>query len=323
MTRLPLLAALLLGVFALSACETKRDADDDGPAGQGKYDTRRVDFDNLRDNSRGRDVPVSVYTPKDEGPFPLVVLSHGLGGDRSHYTYLAKHLASHGYVVAVPEHVGSSSRLNVFELADALYDPNELRDRTRDVTFVIDNAEGWNLTHPQLVNRISTTEVGVTGHSYGGGTAQAVGGAKQDLEGGFRDLSDPRVVCVAPLAAGSAEGLFNPWFSDESFENVNIPVMHIAGGDDSWYQKKSSHDAMPEGDKYFVVLERADHLDFTNAERDNGKKKRANIIIRALCTAFFNEYLKHDGKSADRYLEANYTDKLTTWQVPDVRWYKK
>lgn len=323
MTRLPLFAALLLAVFALAACDTKRDADDDGPAGQGKYDTRRVDFDNLRDDSRGRDVPVSVYAPKDDGPYPLIVLSHGLGGDRSHYTYLAKHLASHGYVVAVPEHVGSSSRLNVFELADALYDPNELRHRARDVSFVIDQAENWNLTHPRLANRISTSEVGVTGHSYGGGTAQAVGGAKQDLEGGFRDLSDPRVVCVAPLAAGSAEGLFNPWFSDESFENVSIPVMHIAGGDDSWYQKKSSHDAMPRGDKYFVVLERVGHLDFTNAERDNSKKKRANIIIRALCTAFFNEYLKHDGKSADRYLEANYTDKLTTWQVPDVRWYKK
>ncbi|MBX3459468.1 MAG: dienelactone hydrolase family protein [Planctomycetes bacterium] len=323
MTRLPLLAALLLGVLALAACDTKRDADDDGPAGEGKYDIRRVDFDNLRDTGRGRDVPVSVYAPEDEGPFPLIVLSHGLGGDRSHYTYLAEHLASHGYVVAVPEHTGSSSRLNVFELADALYDPDELRHRTRDVSFVIDQAESWNLNHPRLANRISTAEVGVTGHSYGGGTAQAVGGAKQDLAGGFRDLSDPRVTCVAPMAAGSADGWLNPWFSDESFENVDIPVLHIAGSEDSWQSKKTSHDAMPKGDKYFAVLERVGHLDFTNARRDEGRKKRANVIIRALCTAFFNEYLKHDGKSADRYLRKKYTDKLTTWQVPDVAWYKK
>ena len=43
-----------------------------------------------------------------QGPFPLVAFSHGYGGHRRQSTFLCTHLASHGYVVAAPEHVGNT-----------------------------------------------------------------------------------------------------------------------------------------------------------------------------------------------------------------------
>jgi len=106
----------VLLLLSISACSNERAADDEGPAGQGSFKVLQIDFDNLRDDARKRDVPTTVYAPEAPGVYPYVLLSHGLGGDRRHYVYLAHHLASHGYVVAVPEHVGSSSRLNAGEL---------------------------------------------------------------------------------------------------------------------------------------------------------------------------------------------------------------
>ena len=53
-----------------------------------------------------------------EGPFPVVVLSHGLGGSGRQWTATAEHLASHGYVVVSPSYVSDSSIPLVF------HDPN-------------------------------------------------------------------------------------------------------------------------------------------------------------------------------------------------------
>jgi predicted dienelactone hydrolase len=41
------------------------------------------------------------------GPFPLLLFSHGSGGDLNAYVSLTQYLASHGYIVAAPEHTGN------------------------------------------------------------------------------------------------------------------------------------------------------------------------------------------------------------------------
>ena len=47
-------------------------------------------------------------TPAPGGPFPGVVFSHGMAGHRRQSTFLCTHLASHGFVVASPDHVGNT-----------------------------------------------------------------------------------------------------------------------------------------------------------------------------------------------------------------------
>ena len=42
-------------------------------------------------------------------PFPVVIMSHGNGGQRLNMESTAEHLASHGYVVFVPDHTGNAS----------------------------------------------------------------------------------------------------------------------------------------------------------------------------------------------------------------------
>src|SRR3954469_17976311 len=51
----------------------------------------RVDW---HDAARNRDVPAKIHFPSDStGPFPVIIFSHGLGGTREGYEYLARQWA--------------------------------------------------------------------------------------------------------------------------------------------------------------------------------------------------------------------------------------
>lgn len=54
-----------------------------------------------------------------EGRFPVIVLSHGLGGVHSMWGALAEFLVSHGYIVAAPSFISDSSRPMVFQDEDS------------------------------------------------------------------------------------------------------------------------------------------------------------------------------------------------------------
>lgn len=314
-------SVLVLLLLSISACGNERAADDEGPAGAGSFAVLQIDFDNLRDNARDRDVPTTVYAPEAAGVYPYVLLSHGLGGDRKHYVYLARHLASHGYVVAVPEHIGSSSRQDAEDLLEALGSEDEICARKDDLVFLIDTASQWNVLTPGLQGKIDLEHIGVTGHSFGGGTSQWIGGARIRHGDGVKDISDPRVKAIVPMAGG---GTTSPWFRENSFNHVQVPVMHIVGTDDGWLEKMSSYTNMPDGHKYYVALQNVDHLDFVDEKQRGGEKtERANIIIRALVTAFFDRYLKGEKSAEQKYLKPEYVRTLTTLQVPGVHWYEK
>ena len=62
-----------------------------------------------------------LNAPVAEGRFPVVVLSHGLGGSGRQWTAAAEHLASHGYVVVSPSYISDSSSSLVFHDPDSAY----------------------------------------------------------------------------------------------------------------------------------------------------------------------------------------------------------
>ncbi|MGH2416460.1 MAG: alpha/beta hydrolase, partial [Microcystaceae cyanobacterium] len=103
----------------------------------------------LKDESRDRTFYVIVYKPQPsrEGKTPVVIISHGLASRPEDFAARAEHLASYGFVVALPQHPGSD-----FQQAQALLNGlsrnvfalNEFIDRPKDISYVIDELERRN-----------------------------------------------------------------------------------------------------------------------------------------------------------------------------------
>jgi predicted dienelactone hydrolase len=175
------------------------------------------------------------------GPFPLLVYSHGHQGYAEASSFLMTHLASHGWVVAAPDHTGNTT-LDGGERETAIY-----YERPLDISAVIDHfaalpdGEPWSDT--------PTDSVGVIGHSFGGYTSFALGGAQYDLDtlapacadgtytGHFcvgmtseaeallrAGLTDPRVSGLLAMAPGDFD-----LFAEAGVGAVSVPTMLMTG----------------------------------------------------------------------------------------------
>ncbi len=99
---------------------------------------------------------------------PLVILSHGSGGNAERLGWIASYLAEHGFVVAAVNHAGTTSQDS---LPQRTVQPWE---RAGDVSDIIDFLQ----KSPPLGLRPDLAHVGVIGFSLGGGTALLTAGAR-------------------------------------------------------------------------------------------------------------------------------------------------
>ena len=119
----------------------------------------------------------------DARGWPVVVLAHGLGVARAHYSALAQELASHGYVVLTIDHpiggftIAPDGRL-LRPGVDSLHYPEHpfasiVRDWAIDDALVVRRAAalGRRGAPPAGVVPIDTGRVGAIGHSLGGAAA--------------------------------------------------------------------------------------------------------------------------------------------------------
>ena len=155
-----------------------------------------------------------------DGPFPLVVYSHGSGGLRYIAADYSEAIASHGYVVAAPDHTGNTAVELVLQVetdraANAFNRPN-------DVIAVIDA-----MTNPEstetvgFVASVDPEQIAVTGHSAGGYTTYAVAAGTDTDLGPI--VADPRVDAIITLAPSSGG------ISDEAFTAMTTPAIAIGG----------------------------------------------------------------------------------------------
>ncbi len=248
----------------------------------------------LTDASRNRSFYVDVYRPQRwrSGKTPVVIMSHGLGSRPEDFAESAKHLASYGYVVALPQHPGSDFQQVqdlVKGLSQQVFLTSEFINRPQDISFVIDELERRNAS--EFAGQLNLQAVGVMGHSFGGYGAMAVAGATIDFD--FlqqacdrliylntslllqcRALSLPRQPynfrdkrVAAVYAANPAN--FNI-FGPQGLAQIQIPVLIAAGTYDpatpAVFEQAGSFLYLTTPDKYLALMEGQVHIDLSQLD---------------------------------------------------------
>ncbi len=263
----------------------------EGINGDGNFAYDRTTL-SLKDESRDRNFAVDLYLPKrnlNDRPFSLIVISHGLGSDRSTFAYLGRYLACYGFAVAIPEHPGSNAEQiqNLLDgFANDVTPAAEFIDRPLDITYLLDRLEA------QYGSIINTEDVGIIGQSFGGYTALALAGAElnfsaldtacDNLDKSFNvslflqclalelpteetpiDLSDPRIISAIAI-----NPLTSAIFGEVGISKIEIPVMLVSGSADPVTP------ALPEqikpftwldvAEKYLVLMKGGTHFSVLN-----------------------------------------------------------
>jgi predicted dienelactone hydrolase len=274
------------------------------------------------DQKRNREIPVRIYAPKDgNGPFPVIVFSHGLGGTAAGYEYLGRHWASYGYVSVHIQHHGSDdavwkdSKTPLADMKKAAADVNNALNRPLDVRFALDELTELNKDSKTLKGRLDLERVGMAGHSFGAYTTLAVAGQTFVTAGGKESkLDDPRV--KAAIAMSSSPGKNKDY--DTVFGSIKIPILHMTGTKDETpitdvkaEDRRIPFDHITKADQCLIVFKDGDHMIFSGRPRLPaganpdfqkllaGGEKDADFqkLIAASSTAFWDGYLKDDAKA--------------------------
>ncbi|MBD1919166.1 MULTISPECIES: alpha/beta hydrolase [Cyanophyceae] len=241
--------------------------------------------------------PVQLYLPEvlpgrqgvPATGFPLVVISHGLGGTLNSYSYLAEYLATGGIAVATLEHPGSNDQQLYALLAgrsDAVVQDEEFLRRPRDVSLTLNTLARLNQSPSPIRRRLDLDRVGIIGQSFGGYTALALTGATFDRTGlatacppgtlSFNpslllqcqaarlnnpgsSLGDPRVKSVFIMnPIGSA--LFGP----TGYGQIQVPIMVVAGTADTvapaFPEQIEPFTWLTARDRYLLLIDRGTHF---------------------------------------------------------------
>jgi len=145
----------------------------------------------------GKDAPLDP----SGGPYPVIVFGHGYGHQSVHYTQLADHLASWGFLfVAHDTHLRDR--------------PKQIEDMTALVRIARDEH-----TNPKsiLFGAVDVKKIGVAGHSMGGGSVAGILGGTADVQAGL---------LLAP--SDTPQPNASPWM-----QTARAPYLILAGAGDT------------------------------------------------------------------------------------------
>lgn len=190
------------------------------------------------------EVALREPAPSTDGPFPTVIYSHGSGGEGLLAYPYGEHLASWGWVVFAPNHVGNTA-LDGVQMSFAPFLATTLH-RVTDIRALLDTLEAG--FESPVSGIADLNNVVLFGHSFGGYTTLALGGAdldtdllvetcagygedscefinQEEVQAAFRaGLGDSRIDAIVPQAPALI-----PLFAEGEIDSIELPVMLQSG----------------------------------------------------------------------------------------------
>lgn len=319
----------------------------------GSFSWKKITLE-FRNPDRPKPSDFDFYLPQSEpeisSSFPIIIISHGLASNRNTFSYLAKHLASQGFAVAVPEHIGTNSE-QFQEILSGLAKPPEatnLINRPQDIKYLLDKLEQESTTNQQLKDKLNLQQVGIIGQSLGGYTALAAGGAehnraelKRDCQGAQHDnvffdiskliqcrvndlpaenyqLQDPRIKAILAI-----NPITSKIFGKEGLEKIQVPTMIVSGANDiitpPIQEQIYPFTWLNTPDKYFILVKNGTHFSFLEegkgvlpipTEFIGPDPEFAYPALKVLSTAFFQKHIA-DQAEYNAYLHPAYIQSLS------------
>lgn len=281
-------------------------------------------------------------------PYPLVLFSHGNKGINFQSYTFTEYLASHGFVVASPNHPGNTMINNPSDQQIAQI----ALERPGDVAF----AQAQLLlastsTGDPLHGAVKASVVGISGHSFGGYTSLLISGAEVDVNAAAarckagtpakifcpyinywpagKIISRPASLAGVKAGLALAPGGFAA-FGAAGLQKIKIPMMIMGGTLDSMttllHEVQPIFNNISTSPRYKVEITKAGHMSFTDICRIPGsgfipgldefckpgkyiKIDRGFEIINALGVAFFRYHLKGEA-ALKSFLTAAYAAKF-------------
>ncbi len=306
----PIIAALLLVLLPAAALAWSPPAD---PPAPGPWPAT-VSHVQWQDPARDRVVPVKLYRPRGApGPWPVVLLSHGLGGSRNIMGYWARHLATRGYAVVAPQHLGSDITLSHKDNLLAAYwalwragrDPNNYVLRAGDLSFCLNRLAVLNREPGPWQGRLDLANLAVAGHSMGALSALIAAGQDFGFGGALREPLFKAFVALSPPVPTSRE-------PKDMYRPIALPGLHISGSRDvarlgatPAHRRRAPFDHIVRADQYLLWLEGGDHrspLGYPAGPERPEHEARFHQLILLASDAFLDAYLRGE-KAARAWLQ--------------------
>lgn len=310
------------------------------PGGTYKAITRNPEIIAMLHGRAVRDAEPQI----EQGPYPLIIISHGYPGNRYLLSHTGENLASKGYIVASIDHKESTYE-DQQSIASTLY------NRPTDQKAVLNSlaALSEEIESP-FYSLVDSENTGIIGYSMGGyGLVNNLGGgfSEQSINSfisppnglleihstsspNFRDRLDVRIkagLLVAPW------GMNAGFWTDADLAGITVPSFYIAGDQDTvaGYDNgtKKIYEGAINSERYLLTYLGAGHnagapislpMELDNEENaepathyrdDNWDNVEMNNIMDHFATIWFDKHLKGvERAEALNNIPENYQDRL-------------
>ncbi len=232
-------------------------------------------------------------------PLPVIMFSHGSGGEPWQSTYFTAFLASHGFVVVAPAHTGNATEDCHPSCDDVASAADSLLNRPDDILFVLRSfLKLSDDTSSMFFHTLDPARVGMSGYSFGGLTTLQLA----------TKAGNPFKAALA--MAPSVVGLQTP-----AADWTPIPLMLMGGDQDTTCPASRDREyliALPlTSPHYLLQFPNGTHAAYDDDCKENIDcggaylgQEAAHEEIQKYAQAFFSKYLLDDG-TWDSALSAN------------------